>query len=173
MGQDISALQAKGFTQQPDGSFSKVSSVTHDRIVWDEQKQAGVVSNPNEKIFVVPIEPVPAPRMTRSDKWKTPRRPVVQKFFDYRDAIQAAIGPVNDIAESLDCVFYLPMPDSWSDKKKADMDGKLHRQRPDWDNLCKAVMDSLYEEDGCIPQGSGKKYWSKSPRVEIKFTFAK
>jgi len=40
-------------------------------------------------------------------------------------------------------VFYLPMPASWSKKKRAALLHSPHCQKPDLDNLAKAVLDGL------------------------------
>jgi len=50
--------------------------------------------------------------------------------------------PPNVIDVSWDA--YLPMPKSWSKKKKSAMAGRPHRQKPDRDNIDKAAPgDSL------------------------------
>lgn len=36
-----------------------------------------------------------------------------------------------------------PMPESWSEKKKREMDGALHTAKPDLDNLFKHVKDCM------------------------------
>jgi len=39
------------------------------------------------------------------------------------------------------------MPQSWSKKKREQMHGQPHQQRPDLDNLLKALADAIYEDD--------------------------
>ena len=63
------------------------------------------------------IVPVAKPRMTQSDKWK--KRPVVQKYWKYKDDLKLLCflcrwQPKDD----LDVKFVLPMPKSWSERKK-------------------------------------------------------
>jgi Holliday junction resolvase RusA-like endonuclease len=41
--------------------------------------------------------------------------------------------------------FWLPMPASWSKRKQAANLWKPHAQKPDIDNLTKAVMDAMSE----------------------------
>lgn len=119
------------------------------------------------KRFTVKWAPMGAPRMTRRDKWKS--RPVVERYFAYRDAIRAAVGDVPVIPDRMECVFCIPMPPSWSKKKHLEMAGKPHRQRPDRDNCEKAIMDSLFLEDGGVWSGEQQKYWCVpgEERVEI------
>ena len=114
----------------------------------------------------VPVTPIPKPRMTRSDKWK--KRPCVERYWAYKDALRAAVE-LPDGLDNLMCRFYLPLPKSWSKKKKAAMAGAGHRQRPDIDNLTKAVFDSLLAEDSGIAYSVNCKMWEdeKGPRVEI------
>ncbi len=123
-------------------------------------------------VFVVGVAPCPAPRMTRRDKWLKPRRPAVQRYFDFRDALRATVGVVKEVPDRVDCEFYFAMPDSWSEKKKKAMDGKPHRAKPDRDNCDKAVCDALFAEDSAIHEGSQKKRWCRAgqERVEIKLT---
>lgn len=130
---------------------------------------ASVIVTPTS--WTIPVAPVPAPRMTRRDKWLTPRRPAVQRYFDYRAVLLAAVGEIK-VPDEMHLVFGFPMPESWSKKKKAAMDGKPHRQRPDRDNCDKAVMDALFEEDGGVWKGSQEKRWTHGPgfvRIQVVY----
>jgi len=56
--------------------------------------------------------------------------------------------------------FYIPVPKSWSKKKKKLYHGTLHQSQPDIDNLVKAVFDSLVSEDKYVGHiGSISKQW--------------
>jgi Holliday junction resolvase RusA-like endonuclease len=46
--------------------------------------------------------------------------------------------------------FFIPVPRSWSKKKKRAHHGKLHQAKPDLDNLLKAMLDALIVEDKYI-----------------------
>lgn len=103
------------------------------------------------------IAPISAPRMTQSDKWKKPRRSCVQQYFNFRDTVNR-LGVNFQNGDSV--IFVLPMPDSWTAKKKATHDGKPHQQKPDVDNLLKALLDSIYGDDCHIWHiGDLKKQW--------------
>ena len=87
------------------------------------------------------IVPVAKPRMTQSDKWK--KRPATEKYWKYKDDLKLLCflcrwQPKDD----LDVKFVLPMPNSWSERKKKKMDGQPHKQRPDLDNLIKGFKDA-------------------------------
>lgn len=74
----------------------------------------------------------------------------------------------------LQLTFFMPIPDSWSKKKKIEMDGKRHISKPDRDNLEKAVSDSfnkiVWKDDGQVCDGLVRKFYSTEPRIEIEIT---
>lgn len=61
------------------------------------------------------------------------------------------------------------MPASWSKKRKAEMAGRPHRQKPDRDNIDKAILDSLFDKDEGIAFGTTAKYWDdgQGARIEL------
>ena len=60
------------------------------------------------------------------------------KYRLYKHAIQNyAIIEGFNLGEILDATFILPMPKSWSKKKKQLMHGKPHIIKPDLDNIIK------------------------------------
>jgi hypothetical protein len=106
--------------------------------------------------------------MTRADTWK--RRPVVLRYRAYRDALRdLALGErfvFPDAGAAM--VFHMPMPESWSKKKRDRMRGQPHRQKPDLDNLEKGVIDALLSEDSGVWHLAGAtKLWSDEGAVEI------
>jgi Holliday junction resolvase RusA-like endonuclease len=119
----------------------------------------------------IAIEPVPAPRMTRRDKWLKPRRPCVQRYFDYREKLQACVGDLPTVPDEVHCQFIFTMPESWSKKKRQEMVAKPHRQRPDFDNCCKAVLDALFLEDGGVWRGECEKRWGVHGSVTLTFVW--
>lgn len=112
-----------------------------------------------------PIAPVPAPRMTKSDKWRFPRRPRVQRYFDFRDAVRK-LGVKLPIPYKV--IFWVPMPKSWSKKKKAEWCGQPHMNKPDKDNLEKALLDSLYEDDSIVWSGWVEKRWAMTGHITVE-----
>jgi Holliday junction resolvase RusA-like endonuclease len=65
--------------------------------------------------------------------------------------------------------FYIPTPRTWSKKKKKQYHGSLHMAKPDIDNLCKAVFDSLFSEDKHIGHFQASKHWVYSETGWIEF----
>lgn len=109
------------------------------------------------------ITPVPKPRMTRSDKWK--QRPAVMRYRAFADECRLKIKQDLDKAS---ITFFIAMPKSWSKKKKAEMRGTKHRQRPDLSNLLKALEDACYTDDSTIAEyGRLLKVWADTGAIEI------
>jgi len=114
-------------------------------------------------IKVFDIVPVSKPRMTQSDKWK--KRACTQKYWDFKDECKN-LGI--SIAESGSHItFIMPMPKSWSKKKRLDMFGKPHQQRPDKDNLEKALLDAILDEDCRIWDSRTTKIWGMDGCITI------
>ena len=95
--------------------------------------------------MIIPITPQPKPRMTRADSWK--RRPAVLRYWRYKDELKKYDIQLGKV---LSVTFVLPIPKSWSNKKREDYLGQAHQNRPDLDNLVKALQDSLLDEDSHI-----------------------
>ena len=55
--------------------------------------------------------------------------------------------------------FFIPVPVSWSKKKKALHHGRFHQSKPDIDNLQKAFLDSLMAEDKQVAHLEVQKRW--------------
>ncbi|MBL4759389.1 MAG: RusA family crossover junction endodeoxyribonuclease [Mariprofundaceae bacterium] len=60
------------------------------------------------------------------------------------------------------------MPKSWSKKKRLDMFGEPHMQRPDLDNYCKAILDAIYDEDSHIHKLTISKVWGIDGAIKVK-----
>ena len=115
-----------------------------------------------QKAWTYNVVPVAKPRMTQRDKWKN--RPSVAKYWAYRDEIRAAgfIPP-----DTFKITFYMPMPKSWSRKKKDYMMAQPHQQRPDRDNLEKAFED-CFGEDSRFWSVWATKLWSLEGWIEVE-----
>lgn len=105
----------------------------------------------------IEVTPMGKPRMTRRDVWA--KRPVVVAYRAYGDELRLRL-PGYELPPSLDIIFHLPMPPSWSAKKRQEMAGKPHQQKPDIDNLLKAFMDHLAEGDAHVYDVRARKHWS-------------
>ena len=110
-----------------------------------------------------PVVPVSAPRQVRKDKWDP--SPHVQKYRAFRDEVR--IRGVRVPIEGFHIVFLIPMPKSWPNYKKEKMRYKPHRQKPDKDNLEKALLDALYGEDSFIWTGTVTKLWHDTGGIVV------
>lgn len=112
---------------------------------------------------MIPVAPVPKPRMTRSDAWK--QRPAVLRYWAFKDELAACITGTLDSVFMV--TFYVEMPKSWSKKKKAEMLGKAHQDKPDVDNYLKAFMDALCENDSYVYDVRARKFWAEAGYIEL------
>lgn len=64
--------------------------------------------------------------------------------------------------------FYIPVPKSWRKHKKEAKHLMLHDSTPDVDNLCKAVLDSLFTEDKHIADLRITKKWVNADKGFIE-----
>lgn len=111
-----------------------------------------------------PITPVPKPRMTKSDAWK--KRPCVMRYWAFKDKVR-------ELGIELICpckiTFYVPMPKSWSKKKKTSFDGRPHLNETfDVDNGLKGLMDAIYDQDGHIWSIAVEKRWAHEGSITIE-----
>lgn len=108
------------------------------------------------------LNPCPAPRMTQADRWK--KRPPVLRYFAFRDEIRLLKV---EIPERVRLEFVLPMPKSWSRKKRARRVGGPHQQMPDLDNLVKALLDAALTQDCHVWEIAACKTWGEVGRIGI------
>ena len=114
------------------------------------------------------MNPMGAVRQTQADRWK--KRPAVLRYRAFGDELRLAAAAQNFIlGERCIMIFEVAMPKSWSNKKKELMNGKPHQQKPDGDNLQKAVADHLCIEggDAFIHTVFAAKFWSYEGRIRI------
>ncbi|MBO4148369.1 RusA family crossover junction endodeoxyribonuclease [Enterobacter ludwigii] len=110
------------------------------------------------------ITPVGKPRMTRRDKWK--QRPPVMRYRMFCD--EARLHGIRVPESGAHITFVLPMPPSWSKKKREAMDGQPHQQKPDLDNLKKSLLDALFEDDSHIWGTRTSKIWGETGMIIIE-----
>ncbi len=118
--------------------------------------------------------PVGKPRMTQRDKWMV--RPEVARYRAFADSLRLLFGTVAKIDQApirLNWRAYFEMPASWSKKRKAELAGAPHRQKPDRDNIDKGILDSLFLDDSGVAFGEMSKFWDDGggARIEIEITW--
>ena len=112
---------------------------------------------------IYPIEPVAKPRMTRRDRWA--KRPAVLKYRAFCDECRGC--GVTVPADGAMITFVIPMPKSWSKKRRTEMLCQPHTQRPDLDNMVKAVIDAVHAEDSAVHTIAARKVWGFDGSIEI------
>jgi Holliday junction resolvase RusA-like endonuclease len=132
----------------------------------------------NTRSYIIfDVVPMGAVRMTKSDTWKLNpnhadpnkrQRPAVTKYFAFKTLLQLQAKSVNfELGRCIDAVYLVPMPDSWSKKKKESMNGMPCETKPDTDNITKAIKDTLRKEDGDIWWEKAEKRWAYKGNIII------
>ena len=110
--------------------------------------------------YLFDVVPMGAVRMTQSDKWKVNpnhsdplkrQREVVTRYFEFKSKIKAQAEQMQfKLGGVLEIAFLVPMPHTWSEKKKIKHNKQPVKTRPDIDNYVKSFMDALEVEDGFV-----------------------
>jgi len=114
------------------------------------------------------------PRMTRSDKWK--KRACVVAYRAWCDQMRIIAKEHGATPRVLETVYaisiraYIGFPKSYSKKRRAELAGEPHTEKPDTDNIAKAVMDCLIAEDKTIWKLHIEKRWEdkQGERIELE-----
>lgn len=127
----------------------------------------------SQQTIIVPGTPIAQarPRFFRRGKYVgtyNPQETEAGKFLLLaKSQIREKIPPKTPI--TMDCRFYMPIPQSWSKKKQAAAGG--HTSPPDVSNLVKFIEDVLngiaWDDDRQIGMIMAVKLYSKEPRTEI------
>ena len=113
------------------------------------------------------ITPIPKPRLTRQGRF-TDR---AKRYYQFAEDVREFGIQVPESGAKLS--FFIPMPKSWTKKKKAHMIGTPHQQTPDIDNLIKAVLDAIYEDDKVVWDIRASKHWAVGPVGAIWVRYGK
>lgn len=123
--------------------------------------------------FIIPFEVTAAsrPRVTRYGTFYSKNYEAFRKVVG--EWLDTQIKPVSfgGVALKARFVFILPLPKSYSKKKKELLLGQPMTDRKDIDNMQKSVMDVLqgrYFNDDCqIYHVTASKYWGEKGRIEV------
>jgi Holliday junction resolvase RusA-like endonuclease len=97
------------------------------------------------------------------------------KYQQFREDMAKLLWGKNLLYEEplrLKVVFSIPIPKSYSQKKKDELHGKYCAKAPDLDNLEKALYDSMngniYVDDSQIVHHDVQKLWTKEEgKIEV------
>ncbi|MBU8733458.1 RusA family crossover junction endodeoxyribonuclease [Cytobacillus oceanisediminis] len=122
----------------------------------------------------VKVEPMGAVRMTGRGKFIKPN---AQRYLHYKNHIQwhtkkqLKNRKTLSGAVAVEILFIMPIPGSWSRKKRDAAVGEWHVKKPDTDNLVKGVFDSLnkiaWNDDNQVAKVTACKLYGESPGIEI------
>jgi Holliday junction resolvase RusA-like endonuclease len=116
--------------------------------------------------------PASRPRVTRYGTYSkdTPHQKEFNSMYELPEGFVPFTEPVH-----VEMIFIIPVPKSYSKKKKAELIGKYHTQKPDIDNLAKFAMDAIstkgvWSDDSIVACTSIKKIWGNVGRVYINIS---
>lgn len=111
-----------------------------------------------------PITPVPCPRLNGRSRFNPAKKPIIHRYHAFRDEcrLRRMVLPQRPMIR-----FEMPMPASWSKAKRERMRGKDHQQRPDVDNLTKAVLDAVLGEDCGVAWVLAGKIWAEEGAIVV------
>lgn len=112
------------------------------------------------------IVPVPKPRMTGRDRWLNPARPAVARYRNF--CTECMIKNLHIPMFGGHITFVLPMPKGWSKREKDIHNGRHHFQTPDLDNLIKAILDALFEDDKDVCDLRATKIWGVTGKIIVE-----
>lgn len=125
-------------------------------------------------IIVIPVEPMGAVRMTQRGKYMSKS---AMKYLNYKAylkhhaKIQAQGKQFDKQPLEVQIRFRMPVPASWSPKKRSAALGRYHMKKPDADNLVKGVFDSLnkivWADDNQVAKLSAVKVYGEEPGIEV------
>jgi Holliday junction resolvase RusA-like endonuclease len=135
------------------------------------------------KKYILNITPQTNVRATQGDRifFRIPREKLrpdglsrllrLEKYNDYKSSLSALVKQQRFTIpeQNVHMIFYIPVPKTWKEYKKKEMHMKLHQQKPDIDNLVKAVFDSIFTEDKYIADFRATKRWVNQPDGWIEF----
>lgn len=95
---------------------------------------------------MIKINPFPAIRINKNWRFTEKAKDYYSKMNALRLLIWSDKEKIIKLILSWDykIYFYIEMPNSWSEKKKAKMNMENHITKPDIDNLFKATIDTLF-----------------------------
>jgi Holliday junction resolvase RusA-like endonuclease len=129
------------------------------RRVKREKPDPTPIIDPKQKYpIVLKVKSMGKPRMVKSDAWR--KRPCVMAYWKFKDNVIAELKK-QIFPHPVHLIFILPMPKSWSEKRKKQFDGQPLQQTPDWDNLAKGLIDALFKYDDHLYDVRTTKVWGR------------
>ena len=128
------------------------------------------VLDKTRRFYAFDVVPMGKPRMTQSDKWKTDpnhpdpnkrKREVVHRYHQLQNIIREQADKLGFVLKkTFEAVFFVPIPESFSGKKKKELVGMPCEERPDIDNYVKFFLDTMAKEDKSVWYIKAEKRWA-------------
>lgn len=117
-------------------------------------------------MIIFDVIPVSKPRMSQRDKWM--ERDATAAYWAYKEELGYKAKLKKFILGTcIDMIFVLPFKKTHSESKRKEIDGKVHQEKPDIDNLVKGFFDALTTDDSKIWHVSARKFWGDHGAVVI------
>ena len=146
--------------------------------------------------YTLRMTPYPTPRVRARIVKPKGKEPFVSMYnpgdyTDWKNEISHKVHGLNIKKRNwntLNAVFFIPIPKSYSNKLKMSLHGTLHEQKPDWDNYAKGLQDGIQmtsdliekhflispiSDDSSISSAAIRKIWINDPIGKIVFTLAR
>lgn len=135
------------------------------KIILNITPETNVRATQGDKIFFR----IPREKLFKSGLARLKR---LEKYNEYKINLRAeAMKKKFNLPEQGSFIkFFIPMPKTWRKFKRESMHFKLHKSKPDIDNLCKALFDGLFSEDKNISHFEAAKFWVDFPIGWIEIT---
>jgi Holliday junction resolvase RusA-like endonuclease len=132
--------------------------VVKNKIILNITPETNVRATQGDKIFFR----IPREKLFKSGLARLKR---LEKYNEYKINLRAeAMKKRFNLPEQGAFIkFFIPMPKTWRKFKRESMHFKLHKSKPDIDNLCKALFDGLFSEDKNISHFEAAKFWVDFP----------
>jgi Holliday junction resolvase RusA-like endonuclease len=124
-------------------------------------------------IIELPGNPIPLKRARAGKNGFYDSQYIVKKNIrefvrlSIKDELKPILGEVE-----LKATFHMQIPKSWSKKKKREMLGKPHLQRPDLSNFLKfyedCFLEMLYADDSQIYKIDAVKIWAEEGKTILE-----
>ena len=125
------------------------------KVIFNITPQTHVRATQGDRVFFrIPRELLRPPGLKRLKR--------LERYNEYKLSLAALAKDRHfSFPEQGACItFFIPVPRTWSKKKKKLYHGTLHQSKPDLDNLLKAMTDALLFEDKVVAHyGELCKVW--------------
>ena len=156
---------------------NSLGQCVHNKGTKMEIKEDAYVLDLTREYYIFDIVPMGGVRMTKSDTWKLNpnhpdplkrQRPAVTKYFAFKTLLLLQANQMEyTLGKHLEAVYLIPMPASWSNKKKERMNRLPCETKPDTDNITKAVKDTLKKNDAEVWWEKAEKRWAYKGSIII------